>query len=251
MKEFRPSQSLGFTVQRGYRSGGAGVDATDGSPYEFNAEYTWNFELSYRASYLDGRMTVAANAFYTDWTDQQVEIQLIPQGFTSTVILNAGSSHLYGGELESQAILGGGFGFTLAAGYIDAEYTSIDPGTVGITLDSELPKTPEFKINVGPTLDFNLGNGGALRFAVDYTYTDDMENDSLNTPNLHRPSSENLNAAIRYQSPEQKYEVVVGGTNLTDDRYLVTGSINEAAGEHVGTYNPPRQWYVTFRVNVD
>ena len=44
---------------------------------------------------------------------------------------------------------------------------------------------------------------------------------------------------------------LLGGTNLTDDRYLVTGSVNEAAGEHVGTYNPPRQWYVTVRVNVD
>jgi iron complex outermembrane receptor protein len=78
-----------------------------------------------------------------------------------------------------------------------------------------------------------------------------MFNDSLNTANLSRPSTENLNAMIRYTSPEDKYEFVVGGTNLTDDRYLVTGSINEAAGEHVGTYNAPSQWYVTVRVKMD
>ena len=63
-------------------------------------------------------------------------------------------------------------------------------------------------------------------------------------------SIDNLNAYIRYSSPDDKYEFAVGGTNLTDERYLVTGSINEAAGEHVGTYSPPRQWYVTVRVNV-
>jgi iron complex outermembrane recepter protein len=204
-------------------------------------------EIGLKSELFDRRLLLNLAAFYTDYDD----IQLNFQEGASPVLRNAGKARLKGGELESQAILGGGFGFTLAAGYIDAEYTSIDPGTVGITLDSALPKTPEFKINVGPTLDFNLRNGGGLRFAVDYTYTDDMFNDSLNTANLHRDSTENLNAAIRYTSPEDKYEFAVGGTNLTDDRYLITGSINEAAGEHVGTYNAPRQWYVSVRVNVD
>jgi iron complex outermembrane receptor protein len=74
-----------------------------------------------------------------------------------------------------------------------------------------------------------------------------MVNDSLNTENLKRPSVENLNAAIRYLSPTGQFELVVGGTNLTDERYLVTGSINEAAGEHVGTYSRPREYYATLR----
>ena len=103
----------------------------------------------------------------------------------------------------------------------------------------------------GPTLDVGLGNGSNLRFAVDYTYTDDMFNDSLNTANLHRDSTDNLNASIRYSSPEDKYEFAVGGTNLTDERYLVTGSLNEGPGEHVGTFSAPRQWYMQVRVNVD
>jgi len=37
---FMNEQSLGFTVQRGYRSGGAGVDPSDGSAYTFKPEYT-------------------------------------------------------------------------------------------------------------------------------------------------------------------------------------------------------------------
>ncbi len=90
-----------------------------------------------------------------------------------------------------------------------------------------------------------------MRLGVDYTYTAELFNDSLNTADLKRPSVENLNAVIRYQSPEGKYEVSVGGTNLTDERYLVTGSINEAAGEHVGTYSRPSEWYATVRVNVE
>ena len=169
----------------------------------------------------------------------------------SPILSNAGNATLQGIEVESQAVLVGGFGFYFAAGYIDAEYDDVNDSVVGITTDSDLPKTPEYSVNFGPTFDFNLANGGAMRLALDYTYTAEQFNDSLNTANLKRPSVENLNAAIRYQSPGGKYEVTVGGTNLTDERYLVTGSINEAAGEHVGTYSRPPEWYATVRVNVE
>jgi iron complex outermembrane receptor protein len=78
-----------------------------------------------------------------------------------------------------------------------------------------------------------------------------MFNDSLNTDNLVRPAVDNWNASIRYKWDDGKYEFAVGGTNLSDERYLVTGSINDAAGEHVGTYSRPREWYATVRVNLD
>ena len=55
----------------------------------------------------------------------------------------------------------------------------------------------------------------------------------------------------RLKKAEGKYEFIVGGTNLSDERYLVTGSINDTAGEHVGTYSRPREWYATVRVNLD
>ena len=42
----------------------------------------------------------------------------------------------------------------------------------------------------------------------------------------------------------------MGGTNLTDDRYLTVGSVNYTAGEVVGSYNAPTQWYVTLRLKM-
>ena len=41
-----------------------------------------------------------------------------------------------------------------------------------------------------------------------------MFNDAPNTALLARPSVDYLSAAIHYYSPEEKYEVVVGGNNL-------------------------------------
>ena len=72
----------------------------------------------------------------------------------------------------------------------------------------------------------------------------------LDTKLLHRPATTNLNASIHYLSPSDKYEVTLGGTNLTDDRYLTVGSVNGVQGETVGTYNPPRQWYLQLKTRL-
>ena len=234
---------------KGFKSGGWTTRLSnpilDGSFAEFKPEFAETSEIGLKTQLLDNHLLVNSAIFYTDYED----IQLNFQEGASPVLRNAGTATLQGIEVEAQAVFAGGFGFTFAGGYIDAEYDEVT--AIGITTDSEIPKTPEYKINVGPTYDFNLGNGGAVRLAVDYTYTAELFNDSLNTPDLKRPSVENINAAIRYVSPEGKYEFVVGGTNLSDERYLVTGSINEAAGEHVGTYSRPKEWYATVRVKLD
>ena len=233
----------------GFKSGGwttrLSNPITDGSFAEFKPEHAKSSELGLKMVMFDDRLLVNTAVFFTDYED----IQLNFQEGASPVLRNAGTAELKGAEIESQAVLGGGLGFSLAAGYIDAEYTELNPAVIGITLDSELPKTPEYKVNFGPTFDFGLNNGGSIRIAADYTYTSEIFNDSLNTPELVRPSVENVNAAIRYLSPSSQFEFVVGGTNLTDERYLTTGSINDAAGERVGTYSRPQEWYATIRYN--
>ncbi|MEM7611992.1 MAG: TonB-dependent receptor, partial [Pseudomonadota bacterium] len=61
--------TVGATVQRAYRAGGTGVALVSGEVAEFDPEYTWNYEASIRSISEDGRITVAANAFMTDWDD--------------------------------------------------------------------------------------------------------------------------------------------------------------------------------------
>jgi iron complex outermembrane receptor protein len=42
----------------------------------------------------------------------------------------------------------------------------------------------------------------------------------------------------------------VGGTNLTNDRFITTGQANYGAGFIDGYINPPREWYATIRVQM-
>ncbi|MBX5461847.1 MAG: TonB-dependent receptor [Steroidobacteraceae bacterium] len=235
---------------KGFKSGGWTTRLSnpilDGSEAEFKPEYNKTTELGIKSELFGNRMLVNAAVFYSEYSDIQLNVQQGP----SPVMQNAGDATIKGAEIEMQAIVGGGFSFNFAGGYIDAEYDFVNPDTL-IPADAALPKTPEYKFTVGPAYEFGLANGARMRLRADFTHTAEMFNDSLNTPELRRPSSNALAAAIHYLSPSERYEVVLGGTNLTNDRYLTTGSINLGAGQMSGTYNRPKEWYLTFRAKFD
>jgi iron complex outermembrane receptor protein len=219
------------------------------SDASFGPEKDETYELGVKTQFLDNHLQVNAAVFDSKYTGIQLNIQEA----ASPVLHNAGDAKLRGGELEVEYVVDGGFSIQASAAYIDAKYSSVSPSAAsqGITTDNKIPKTPETKFSIGPQYDLGLPNSGKLRFGVDYTHTSDMYNDAPNTELLHRPSVDNLNAAIHYFSPEERYQLTLGGTNLTDERYIVVGSVNGAEGETVGTFSRPREWYLTLRVNFD
>ena len=235
--------------KKGFKSGGwttrLSQPIATGDQAEFKPEIAKSSELGVKSELFNRRLLMNAAVFYTKYDEIQLNVQQGP----SPVVQNAGDATIKGVELEMQAILGGGFSLNFAGGYLDGKYTFINPDTL-IPPGSDLPKTPKYKVTIGPTYDLALTNGASMRFGVDYTKADKIFNDSLNTPELRRPSTNSLGASIHYLAPDDYYEIVLGGTNLTNDRYLTVGSINLAAGEKVGTYNAPKEWYLTARVNV-
>ena len=70
-----------------------------------------------------------------------------------------------------------------------------------------------------------------------------MWNDSLGTYLIMRQGTDIVNGSITYKAPDGIWDLTVGGTNLTNQRYLITGDSNLAAGAITGTYNRPSEWY--------
>jgi iron complex outermembrane receptor protein len=239
------------SFSKGFKAGGwttrLSNPLADIADAAFGPETSKSYELGLKSQFFDHRVQANAAVFYTNYNGIQLQIQ---EG-ASPVSQNAGDAELKGAELEVEAIVGGGFSVNLAAAYIDAKYTRLLTSVQGITLDTKLPKTPKTKFTVSPQYEVNLANSAKLRFAVDYTRTASMFNDAPNTPLLFRPATDNLSAAIHYISPSGQYELTLGGTNLTDDRYLTVGSVNGAEGETVGTYNPPREWYASLHMKFE
>ncbi|MEO8115062.1 MAG: hypothetical protein ABI655_11810, partial [Phenylobacterium sp.] len=58
-----------------------------------------------------------------------------------------------------------------------------------------------------------------------------------------RPTTDVVNLSATYREPGEHWELTVGGTNVTDERYLVTGQAQIAGGQVYGTYSRPAEWY--------
>ena len=130
---------------------------------------------------------------------------------------------------------------------MDAGYTEVNPGAAATT-GRYLPKTPRLKVSVDPEAHTKLPNGATWRVGVDYTHTSELYNDVQNTPLLERPKLDLVNASTAIVAPNGKVTFTIGGSNITDKRYITTGQPQIAGGVIYGTYNAPREWYATIGV---
>jgi len=254
--QITPAAMAYATYSKGYKDGGWTTRLTNFEQVlpSFGPEKSQTFEAGVKTDWFGRTLQLNLTGFYTDYQGIQLNFQ---EGLSPT-IQNAGNAHISGFEFEGRWIIAHGLSVAATAGYIHAKYSYLEPGLNGtntcvqpdspcITTDSQLPKTPKWKNSISPVYDLDVGNGGKLRFAADYTHTSSMFNDSFNTSILMRPATDNLNLSLTYVAPGDRYELTVGGTNVTNQRYLVTGNEDTASGLDYGTYNAPAEWYVTAR----
>jgi outer membrane receptor protein involved in Fe transport len=151
--------SASFVVQRGYRSGGATINVARGAIVTYDPEYTWNYELALRSTWLDDALSLNANAYYVDWTDQQVLVNL-GTSLYDTQIENAGASHLYGVELEAAYRVSPRFdGYaSLGASHTEFDDFSVSPGASTVDLSgSSFAFAPEWTWAVGGNYRWDNG----------------------------------------------------------------------------------------------
>jgi len=212
----------------------------------FGEEKAESWEIGVKSTLIDRRLQLNAAAFSTKYEGIQLNFQ---EGVSPTV-QNAGDARIKGFEVELQAAPVDMFTVTASAGYLDATYTDVlGPAQVapsvfqlGVSEGSRLPKAPEWKFNVAPRLEVPLGSGSLVLLA-DWTHTTGMRNDTEGTILLLRPATDVINASVTYKPDNGNWNLTVGGTNITDERYLVTGQAQIAGGVIYGTYSRPAEWY--------
>ena len=258
--EFTPTAGLQYHFDRdlmaylsyakGFKTGGWTTRLTaplpSGSPAQsFGPETDNTYELGLKSEWFDRRLIVNAATFFSKYDG----IQLTYQVDTTPVTENAGDAQIKGLELEVQSIVTNHFSLSGSVGYMDAHYTSISPFAIATT-GPVLPKTPRWKAALSPDVHTKIANGGTLRLGVDYTFTSEMFNDVQNTALLARPNVNMVDASASYVSPSGKATFTIGGTNISDKRYITTGQPQFAGGVVFGTYDAPREWYATFGVKL-
>ncbi|MFC7049300.1 TonB-dependent receptor [Emcibacter nanhaiensis] len=204
----------------------------------FKPEKADSYEIGLKSELADRTILLNMAGFYTKYKN----IQLNQQEGVSPTLRNAGDAEIYGFEIESQFVLSAEFSVNANVGYTHAKYTRVEDG---VNAGGHLPKTPEWKFNINPRYDHDLGDGkGFVLFSLDYTYTSTLFNDTENTPQLERGDVNMLNGFVSYRPESEAWEVAAGVNNILDERYLVTGSANLASGQVYGTYNRPTEWFL-------
>lgn len=237
------------SFSRGYKTGGWTTRLSNPLPVAptFGEEIAETFEAGVKSTLLDRRLQLNAAVFTTKYKGIQLNFQ---QGVSPT-IQNAGDARIKGFEIEMVAAPADGFTITASAGHLDAYYTNVlapaqvapNPFQLGVQKGSDLPKAPSWKFNVAPRFEMAVGDGKIVALA-DWTHTTGMRNDTEGTILLLRPTTDIVNASLQYQAPENQWNLTVGGTNITNERYLVTGQAQIAGGQIYGTYSRPAEWYV-------
>ncbi|KPF90751.1 TonB-dependent receptor [Novosphingobium sp. AAP83] len=217
----------------------------------FDEEIAETWEVGFKSTLFDRRLQLNVAAFSTNYQN----IQLNQQDGPSPVIDNAGTARIKGFEVEAVIAPVRGLTINTAIGYLDAQFTELLPSVqrtsgpipgfrAGASVGSQLPKTANWSVNVSPRYETALGNGGSLVIMGDWTHRTEVWNDVARYLSLRRPATDIVNANITYREPGKRWDLTVGGTNLVNQRFLINGAANDAAGAHYGSFNRPREWYV-------
>lgn len=135
------------------------------APEGIDSDNTENFELGFKASFINNRISLNASIYHIDWEGIPVNFAL--PSCSSSVVLNAGESKSEGLELEIKALLTEQLQLNISSSYGEATLTE-DAPNIGNKGDN-LPGSPDFNFSAGLEFGFNVAEyAGFAR--IDYAY---------------------------------------------------------------------------------
>ncbi|MCH2159932.1 MAG: TonB-dependent receptor [Oleiphilaceae bacterium] len=211
------TMSTGVVYSKGYRPGGISVNPTAISVATFDEEYTDNYELHFRSTWLDERLLVNTNIYYTDWKDQQVQRPGASGTPFDFFIVNAGKSTLTGIEIEAKYAVTDMLEVFAAAGYQKSEYKEYEtnPGLEG----NEFSRTPRLNGNVGATQRFD----GGTFVSGNVSMTGSSYDDDANTRKVSGRAIANLKTGYEQES----WGAYAFVNNLLDKDYILSDFGNQ------------------------
>ncbi|MEZ5500056.1 MAG: TonB-dependent receptor [Steroidobacteraceae bacterium] len=224
-----PDHLLYLAVAQGNKPGFINANPLlDPSLLFADEESAWNYEIGSKNTFLDGRMTLNAAAYFIDWSDQQLTTgATLSTGAPVTVVVNIGKTEVKGFELELNNKFTDQFSGGLSFSYNDAEITEAsDPeqlafdladgltGSTGSVAGNQTPNSPKTQASAYGKFEFpvNASVNGFLR--LDYAYTSKKYSQIFNL--AHTGDQNLLNLKLGFET--DKWNITLWGDNLTDDR---------------------------------
>ena len=237
------------SISKGFKSGGFDGRSNDefgATPYD--EETLWAYELGIKSKLWQQRLQLNAAVFYYDYEDLQLSsFTAAEDGSFQALFTNAGEAETYGAELELSALLAEGFTVDLNLGYLDAEYEEfIGADGEDISDEREMVNSPEWTSRLAVSYELLLADGGTISLNADVAYRDKVYSTVSSSEVLAQSGYSIWNAQVQWLSPDQQWELLISGKNLTDKEYITHGfDLSDSLAYQLAYYGAPRTAYVS------
>ncbi len=211
-------QNLYARVATGYRPGGPSAlppNVIPGGKTSFEPDTLTSYEVGYKASLLDGRASLEAAVFTTDWEDIQIQTSAQTAAGTFQYFVNGGTATSKGAELTFTLMPVEGLTLRATGGYTNAELTE-DVPLVGGKDGDQLPFVPEVTASFAANYLFSLGShsawaGGSVNYIGDRVSNFSQRFNAFDVPSY---TTVNLNTGIELG----QFDLNLYVKNLADER---------------------------------
>ena len=239
-----PDMLVYGTVAQGFRPGGgnqpiptsgalgtqclANLQAIglNAAPLGFKPDKVWSYELGEKFRSGDGRMTINSAGYFENWQHIQQNIPL-ECGFPFTG--NAGDAHIYGAELEINAVLIPGLVASVNGSWTHAQYIANAVPTT--TIDERLQEVPEVTAAASLNYRHGISDGLAIIGRVENNYVGSRIDTTAQANFLPSYDLTNIRAGVEGSN----WTAVLFVNNATNRLALLTNS--PAINVNVSTFN--------------
>ena len=244
----RPDTLLYVKHSRGFKGGGQNIRGSAASPVSFqpfSPETVLDYEVGLKTDLLDRRLRINVAAFYSNYQNIQRSTAVALGGVVSTLITNATSAKIKGGELEITAAPTTRLTLNTSISYIHARYGAFLDAQIGDRSDEPFP-IPKWTVATNATYAVPLGVG-ALRLTASYIWQDDVNyrGSAVLDSAVTQPAFGLVNGRAALVLDRPKLEIALFVKNLLDKSYIVGGiDLDRTIGFNMNVPGAPRTFGV-------
>jgi iron complex outermembrane receptor protein len=265
-----PRSLLYANVSTGFKAGGFYYGPPGSTTYE--PEKVVSYVAGSKNRFFDNKLQLNLEAFYLDYTNQQVSFVKLISGSSILVTENAAKSHAYGLDLDSQLLLTPTTRLGFQAQYLHSRYGDFtylslgappaartscvvsagSPPNSAVDCSGQTTlRSPTWTLvgNVEQTIP--LANGGRLVGEANVRYEGEYQTDVSYLPEGVANATARVNLSFGYEAPRNAFSIKAYVDNLTDVVTITATTmstsypVNQAFGARLLA---PRTWGVRGQV---
>ena len=239
----------------GFKSGGINLDVTGGQG-TFDSESIDAYELGFKSTLADGRVTLNAALFYMDMEDFQ--LLSFDSAAVQFSVFNVPKGTSEGFELDVVSHITENFVLTTSYAYTDASFPNSCAGSIADQAvlnqcGNKLVNAPENVFVVGFNWDVPVSDDLLLSISPNVRYEDESAT-NVTDPSLMQDSFTMIDLSVRLADVAETWSLELWGKNLADEatEYRSYGTLSNVPGvqNSLSAYiNEPMTYGITGRYN--